>query len=77
MTTWNPEIWTATVRRALFELLKKKFGTYSEWEKVVTPGRNLDDQYHNFCEAFAKVVGAKSGGAVQQQIRFAIQTSLH
>jgi hypothetical protein len=73
MTTWNPEIWTGSVRRVLFELIVKKFGPYSTWEKAVMPGRNLDDDYKNFCDLFAQVVGAKSGMAVQQQIRFAIQ----
>jgi hypothetical protein len=31
----------------------------------------MDSSFSLFCEDFAKAVGAKSGGAVKQQIRFA------
>jgi hypothetical protein len=72
MTTWAPEIWTGEVRRLLFGLIVKKFGSYSEWEKTALPGRGLDDEFKEFCETFARTVGAKSGSAVQHQICFAL-----
>jgi hypothetical protein len=72
---WQPDIWTGDVRRVLYGRLVKEFGSYDKWEKANSPGRNLDQQFNEFCDAFAKAVGAKSGEAVQHQIRFAMPES--
>jgi hypothetical protein len=64
------EIWTRAARDLLFQSLVKRFGPYSGWEKTSSPGRGLDAEFDEFCEAFAKSVEAKSGDAVKHQIRF-------
>lgn len=69
---WQPEIWTGDVRRVLYGRLVKEFGPLDDWEKTNAPGRGLDQQFQQFCDDFAKAVGAKSGEAVQHQIRFAM-----
>ena len=69
---WDPDIWTGDVRRVLYKQLVKNFGAYETWKKSSSPGSNLDKQFDEFCEAFARAVGAKSGEAVQHQIRFAM-----
>src|SRR5271170_382211 len=72
---WQPEIWTGDVRRVLYKRLVKEFGPLDKWGNPNSPGRGLDQQFHEFCDAFAKAVGAKSGEAVQHQIRFAMPES--
>src|SRR4051794_18597599 len=72
LMAWQPDIWTGDVRRVLYMRLVKGFGPLDDWEKTHSPGRNLDQQFEDFCAAFAKAVGAKSGEAVQIQIRFAM-----
>jgi hypothetical protein len=68
----EPDIWTGDVRRTLYKQLVKRFGPYSTREKTSSPGRNLDTEYEEFCENFARTVGAKSGNAVAHQVRFAM-----
>lgn len=69
---WQPEIWTGDVRRVLYKRLVQQFGPLNDWEKRQLPGRGLDQRFKEFCSAFALAVGAKSGAAVQHQIRFAM-----
>jgi hypothetical protein len=64
-------IWTGDIRRVLYHQLVKKFGPYDQWEKVSSPGGNRDKEFEKFCDSFAEAIGAKSGEAVQHQIRFA------
>jgi hypothetical protein len=66
------EIWTPSARHLLYERLVALFGPYDEWEKSSSPGRGLDDDFMEFCDHFAQVVGADTGGAVKMQIRFAM-----
>jgi hypothetical protein len=66
------EIWTGDVRRVLYKRLVNEFGPLGNWEKTNSPGRGLDSAFEQFCDAFAKAVGAKSGDAVRHQIRFAM-----
>jgi hypothetical protein len=73
----EPEIWTGDVRRVLYMRLVKQFGPSAGWKKVNSPGRGRDSEFERFCEAFANVVGAKSGGAVKHQIRFAMPETKH
>ena len=68
----DPEIWTGDVRRVLYKRLVRLFGPSGKWEKAHSPGRGLDSEFDDFCNLYARVVGAKSGGAVKQQIRFAL-----
>jgi DNA-binding transcriptional regulator YdaS (Cro superfamily) len=65
-------IWTGAAYRLLYQELVDKFGPYCDWEKKGSPGRNLDAGFKAFCSNFARIVGAKSGGAVGHQIRFAM-----
>ena len=69
---WQPDIWTGDVRRLLYGRLVKEFGPFEKSEKANSPGRGLDQQFKEFCDAFAKAVGAQSGEAVEHQIRFAM-----
>lgn len=69
---FQPYIWSSNARQLLFSRLTKLFGAASEWEYTHAPGRGLDEQFEEFCEAFATVVGAKSADAVKMQIRFAM-----
>jgi len=62
-------IWTPAARQLLFERIVEQFGPYEEWPSQTTPGRN-QDQWRNFLEAFAVVVGAKGGDAVLMQVKF-------
>src|SRR5262245_33030479 len=68
----EPDIWTETIRRTLYSTLVRRFGPYAKWEKTSSPGRGLDATFDEFCDAFARVAGAKSGDAVKHQIRFAL-----
>jgi hypothetical protein len=54
----------------LFELVVKKFGAYSTWEKSASPGRGKDRVFDDFCANFATLIGANSGDAVKHQIAF-------
>jgi len=73
----QPEIWTGEVRRVLYHRLVEQFGPYRIWKKTNSPGGSHDTKFDQFCSAFAKAVGAKSGGAVKHQIRFAMPESEH
>jgi hypothetical protein len=61
-----------SVRRLLYRRLVALFGPLAKWEKTNSPGKGLDDMFDQFCTDFARAVGAKSAGAVQHQIRFAM-----
>jgi hypothetical protein len=63
-------IWTPAAHELLYTELKKRFGPRSEWDSHSRPGRGLDRQYDEFCEAVHKAVGANSAQAVQHQIAF-------
>ena len=69
---WQPEIWTGDVRRVLYRRLVQRFGPYRQWKKKSSPGAEYDADFEDFCQAFARAVGAKSGKAVQHQIRSAM-----
>lgn len=69
---WDPTIWTGDARRVLYKRLVDLFGPYIQWTKKSSPGRDRDADFWEFCEKFAAAVGAKSGKAVQHQIRFAL-----
>jgi hypothetical protein len=66
------EIWTGDVRRLLYRRLVELFGPYEEWQKAASPGKERDEEFDAFCNVFAQTVGAKSGRAVEYQIRFAL-----
>jgi hypothetical protein len=66
------EIWAGDVRRVLYRRLVELFGPYEEWEKAASPGKGRDEEFDEFCNIFAQTVGAKSGRAVEHQIRFAL-----
>src|SRR5690348_1457604 len=68
----QPEIWTDAVRRVLYTRLVAQFGPYVDWKKTSSPGRGLDAMFDQFCDAFARAMGARSGDAVKHQIRFAL-----
>src|SRR5262245_31643659 len=68
----NPPIWTGEARRLLYQQLTRQFGPYSTWAKVCSPGNGNDQAFGEFIEAFAKLIGAQSGRAVNHQIRFAL-----
>jgi hypothetical protein len=51
--------------RFLFEMLKQKFGPYRH-------GLRNDEQYKSFCKAFAELIGAASGDAVDLQVMAAV-----
>jgi hypothetical protein len=70
----DPDIWTPVGRKHLYERLIVLFGAVTEWESpsAPAPGRGINNSFDEFCESFARIVGAKSGDAVKVQIRFAI-----
>jgi hypothetical protein len=67
-----PEIWTGDVRRVLYQRLVELFGPLSQWQRTNTPGGKQDAEFDQFCEDFARVVGANSAEAVRMQIRYAM-----
>jgi hypothetical protein len=69
---WEPDIWTGEVRRVLYKRLVERFGPYDTWKRKSSPGPEHEDAYEQFCDAFARAVGAKSASAVRHQIRFAM-----
>ena len=70
-----PEIWTGDVRRVLYRRLVEQFGALDKWKGTSSPGGGHDEKFSQFCEDFARVVGAKSGDAVKHRIRFAMPES--
>jgi len=68
-------IWTNTTRKFLYIKLMEKFGSHKEWELKTAPKKNSKD-YTKFCENMAKIIGAKSGRAVGNQIDWALSTSI-
>jgi hypothetical protein len=73
----QPKIWTGNIRRVLYMRLVRRFGPSGKWKKTFSPGRGLDEEFDEFCKAFANAVGAKSGEAVKHQIRFAMPETEH
>ena len=71
----QPNVWTGEARRLLYRRLVTLFGPLRNWRKSHSPGGTLDEDFVNFCEAYALAVGAKSGAAVKHQIRFAMPQS--
>ncbi len=69
------EIWTGDVRRVLYRRLVERFGAFDNWVGTSSPGPGHDENFNQFCDDFARVVGAKSGDAVKHQIRFAMPES--
>jgi hypothetical protein len=65
-------VWTGEARRVLYQQLLKRFGPLKSWKNTSSPGGKLDKEFEKFCTEFANVIGAKSGEAVQHQIRFAL-----
>ena len=63
-------IWTFETRDMLYHRLTMQFGPRREWESSQRPGRGLDEAYTEFLDNFAKMSGANSADAVQQQINF-------
>ncbi len=68
-------IWTGEVRRVLYSQLVKKFGPLDDWTGSSSPGRDLDREFDQFCDDFARAIGAETGKAVKHQIRFAMPKS--
>ena len=66
------EIWNSDARRVLYRRLVEQFGPFDKWKGTSSPGNGSDQKFDEFCENFARVVGAKSGSAVKIQIRFAM-----
>jgi len=64
-------IWKRDTRPLLYRRLVEKFGAYSSWENASFPSHALREEYENFIESFALVVGAKSATAVKHQIAYA------
>ena len=62
-------IWTEDNLRLLYEGLVRQFGPSKDWGGQTPANRN---EFERFCAAFAKKIGASSGGAVKMQIRFAV-----
>jgi len=70
-------IWTAQARDFLFSALVTEFGPYESWETKIRPvagGPDMEEniRYEEFLEAFSTIIGAKSGAAVDNQIRYAV-----
>jgi hypothetical protein len=59
-------IWTLLNLTFLYRRLVKKFGPHETWTTLRPKG------FAQFCDQFAEVVGAKSGEAVHEQIRWAM-----
>jgi len=66
----KPLMWTTELRTQMFRALVAKFGPFEEWETTGRPGRGLDDQYDEFCDAMMTLTGAKSIQAVKHQIAY-------
>ena len=69
------KIWTDITRKFLYTKLIEKFGSYKEWELKNSPKKNSND-YKEFCKKMAESIGAKSSGAVTNQIDWALSTSI-
>lgn len=65
------KFWYYSVRKNLYDQLVKRFGPLSSWEGSYPKDK---EGFKKFCESFAVIVGAKSGDAVEQQIRWATTT---
>lgn len=71
------KIWTPAVREFLFTMLVEEFGPYDGWElsarpKAGGPKQEVNVRYVEFLTAFAKMVGAKSYRAVEQQVAYSL-----
>ncbi len=64
-------IWTDEALKFLFTMVVKHFGPHNKWKRERYP-EGKKEEYENFCNHFASVVKAKSGVAVEHQIRWAI-----
>ena len=67
----SKRVWTLGIRLRLFAQIVKLFGKLDSWEGYYPEDRQ---KFDDFCESFAKIVGASSGKAVEMQIRFAVTT---
>ena len=63
-------IWTLKNRTLLYEILVERFGPFSTWNKTAYP-EGKKEEFYELLTAFAKIVGANSADAVQQQIAWA------
>jgi hypothetical protein len=70
------KIWTMEIRLVLYRRLVEQFGAIDKWKETSSPGGDRNKEFDQFCEDFARVVGAKSGDAVKHQIRFAMPESV-
>jgi len=64
-------LWTPTLRDCAFSELFKQFGNYDSWGGTTPPDK---EAYYTFCDSFAKTIGAKSGTAIEVQVRWAVTT---
>lgn len=65
-------IWSGETYSSLYFQLVKKFGPLSGWRNSRCPSEAKREAYEAFLTSFAKVIGAKSARAVQQQIEWAV-----
>jgi hypothetical protein len=54
---------------SLYHQIVKRFGPFKSWPNRSYPANK--GEFEKFCRSFADVVGAKSGRAVENQIRWA------
>lgn len=63
-------IWSAEAYDLLYKNLVKLFGPCNSWKTKIKPEDS--DGFDKFCKNFANSIGAKSGDAVFNQIRWAM-----
>lgn len=68
-------IWTRAARDLLYEALVTRFGAHATWENGAWPSAARRREFDEFCDEFAKLVGAKSGAAVKVQIGWGCGTT--
>jgi hypothetical protein len=62
-------IWSTEARLLLYRLITERFGKFETWDGGMPSNQQA---FRKFLETFAKTVGANSGDAVMQQVRFAL-----
>jgi len=68
--------WTKEAHAFLYQSLTDKFGPYSTWENVYSPGNGRNAEYEAFKKAFELLIPALTGGdPVGSQIDYVIQAS--
>jgi hypothetical protein len=65
-------IWIPAARPLLYEELLRLFRPHARWENQAYPSKAEKQKFDEFCETFAKMIGAKSGAAVKHQIAYAV-----